>query len=100
MNRVPQRRSEHAEDGGHAREPAVSPTECARLVLQCRARHLGERELDRALSELELDDRERAAVETLVGRLVAGVLARPEAALRGAEDDAVAAVALALFAGE
>jgi hypothetical protein len=99
MNRATQRRAETGDDGKTDREPAVSSTERARLLLQCRARHLGERELARALSGLELDDHERAAIEGLVDRLVAGILARPDTTLHGAEDDAtLAAAALALFA--
>jgi len=76
---------------------ADAPTAQARALLRRRGRQVGERELDRAAAELDLDPTQREALEAFVARLVAGVLANPDAALRASEDETVAAAALALF---
>jgi len=100
-------KEDHAGRTSEAVSGAMSPTECARTTLRCRAAHVGDREFQRAVAELDLDERERAAVATLVARLLAGVLARPDATLRAAgetdltaeDDETLAAVVLALFDG-
>jgi len=58
-------------------------------------------QLERALSRLragdDLTDEQRAAVEALSERLVAGVLATPRERLRQSDEDEAARAVLALF---
>lgn len=76
---------------------AVEPSAAARARIHDRAQRIAERELDRTCSELDLDPEQRAELERLTDRLVARLLAGPDASLRTVDDEAVAVAALALL---
>ncbi|NLV10277.1 MULTISPECIES: hypothetical protein [Halomicrobium] len=87
-------------------ERASDATRSAENVAIERIRERGEsvrdRQVERALSELELSEHERDAVERLGDRLVERLLAVPEAQLERAAsdgDDETLAAALELFSG-
>jgi len=71
--------------------------EAAIEIIHERGDRIRERELGRALSELDLSERERAAIEELSERLVDELLAVPEERLRTTRDPELVRAALDLF---
>lgn len=76
-------RPDHREGGDAATDPAV---EAAVDSIRDRGETVRDRQVERALSELDgdLSERERAVIEALGDRLVERLLAVPEAQLRRA----------------
>ena len=92
--------ADSAESPGRLAEPSSpsgEPSVVARARIHERARRIAERELDRTCSDLDLDPEQRAELARLTERLVARLLAGPDAALQNADDAALAVGALALL---
>lgn len=81
---------------GTVQESTGERVVAARLLAE-RGRRISDSEARRALSDLDCSERERAVVEALARRLVAGVLAGPAARAATAEEETVARTAIELF---